>query len=95
MLISWYLQGSILGLSSSFSGTTRFSSLVKSFVQGVIQIISPVYSPVTLLDINLVPSVLQKPPFEPIWDILCLSLLARLPSSLPLSLSFRVGILNQ
>lgn len=61
------IKGQISAPATFFQGLLATHS-VRTFVQGVWHVAPPVGSPLSLWDLNLVLSVLQKPPFENIRE---------------------------
>ena len=63
------IKGQISALSIFFQRPLATHSLIKTFLQGVIRLSPPVKIPLCPWDLNLVLSVLQKQPFEPLAHI--------------------------
>ncbi|XP_018412454.1 PREDICTED: catechol O-methyltransferase-like [Nanorana parkeri] len=68
------MKGQISALTVMFQPPLASNALVRTFVQGVMRIAPPVHSPLAPWDLNLVLSVPQDSPFEPLHELPLLSL---------------------
>ena len=85
------IKEQILALSVFFQRPLASHSLVRAFIQGVVKINLPVKSPLCPLDLNLVLSVLQKKPVEPIRHIHLIILSKKLAFLIAISSARRVS----